>query len=34
MISFVGAGPGWALLVDSLPMALCVVAFGDADWRL
>lgn len=23
-----------ALLVDSLPMALCVVAFGDADWRL
>lgn len=23
-----------ALLVHSLPMALCVVAFGDADWRL
>lgn len=21
-------------LLDSLPMALCVVAFGDADWRL
>ncbi len=21
-------------LLDSLPMALCIVAFGDADWRL
>ena len=21
-------------LLESLPMALCVVAFGDADWRL
>jgi hypothetical protein len=23
-----------AALLDSVPMALCVVAFGDADWRL
>lgn len=23
-----------AALLDSLPMALCVVAFGDADWKL
>jgi hypothetical protein len=23
-----------AAVRDSLPMALCVVAFGDADWRL
>jgi hypothetical protein len=21
-------------VAESLPMALCVVAFGDADWRL
>jgi len=21
-------------LLESLPMALCIVAFGDADWRL
>ena len=23
-----------AALSESLPMALCVTAFGDADWRL